>query len=276
MKKQINGIILLLTFCVILTACATAQKETKIDAATSTIQTSQPSAEQKPRPSAGQMQQLPTKAEEGSDINPYDSDAGVPFYVDESFLSELPAAGISVYDALDIIVETLHPEAEFLPPYGYTMLYMYNGIIDIDGEAFYCIDFGADSEYEFLVERTFAVSLAGVLYEGVPYTDAYAPYELYAAHYDVKGDDMEPISEEDAISCIEYALYLMDDSCDFIWRDGEDYIDGEYCITYTVGKSSEDGTQYSARYYFAVSESGVLYFKDYLQGPDWILFYDAQ
>lgn len=215
-----------------------------------------------------------TAMEEVDGINAYDSDAGVDFKVDKTLVDKLPTGGISVYDAQKIIVKTLRPEATFQLPEGYTMLYVYRGVMHIDGKKFYHIEFGAYNEHEFLIKRTFAVSLTGELYEGVPNTDAYAPYALYAAHYDVKGEDIKTISEEAAIRRIRNAMTLMSETNAIIRREGEEIIDGEHCMTFSAGDNSADGQKYTAMRHYAVSDSGVLWYMDVVKGAKWLPFYD--
>ena len=207
------------------------------------------------------------------EIKPEDSDGGVPFNVDEFLSDELPTEGISVYDAQKIIVETLHPEQEFVVPEGYTMLYEYCGILEIEGEPFYCIDFGAESELEYLVERSFAVSLSGELYEGVPYTDAYAPYELYAAHKDVRGDEMEPISGDEAMTLVWRAIESEGRTSTTVQYEGTEIINGESCWLLSAGEDSLDGQKYTAMYHYAVSESGEIWYMDIVNGAVWVEVY---
>ena len=255
MKRVFSGILLPLIFCIVLTACS-VPKDDKTDPTV-----------QKPQP--------PDTIKEGDVINPEDSDAGAPFRVDDTFLDELPTQGISVYDAQKIIVETLHPEATVTVPEGCGIIYVYSGLIDLDGVQCYRIEFGIDNDVEVTVERTFAVSLAGELYEGVPNTDAYAPYELFAAHTDVKGDDMEPVSEEEAMRRIQEAMNLLGDTSTVIRREGDETIDNEHCMTFSAGNNSADGQKYTAISHYAVSDSGVLWYMDVVEGPEWLLFDDS-
>ena len=263
MKKPARLAILLLALCTALSACSSPQQETQPDAAT---------------PSAGPAQAGSANgydpSQEDGEIGPYDpgTDAvGIEFVVDEFNTDHLPAGSITVHEARQIIVDTLHPEDDFTVPEGYTLRYRCTGLTEIEGELFYCIDFETLGQFDVNIERAFAVSMTGALYEGVPGTDAYTTYEMYAAHRDERGGDT---SEEGAMALVQYAMDSAGITSPLIWRTGEAVIENEYCMTFAAGDKSADGEKYTAMHQFAVSDSGMLWYMDVVEGSDWLPFFD--
>ena len=260
MKKFFSCASLLLALCVMLSACGGSGGKAAPDSAA----------------------QPPSSSAEDTGIDAGDSDAGdvgmeIPFRVDEALAADLPTEGLSVYDAQKIIVDTIRTqEGDPVAPEGYTFAYVYQGLIDIDGQTCYRIDLGEDRDGEFLVGRTFGVSLSGVLYEGVPDTDAYTTYGIFAAHKDVKGEDMEPLSEDEAIGRIAHAMELKGETSTVIRREGTETIGGESCMTFSAGDNSADGEKYTAMYHYAVGDSGTLWYMDVAEGPDWLPVYTPE
>ena len=80
------------------------------------------------------------------------------------------------------------------------------------------------------------------------------------------------ISEDKAMELVEQAMLSRNESAKvFVFKDSE-IIENEYCLTLSVGNYSSDGEKYTALYNYAVSDSGLIYYIDVMQGADWILY----
>lgn len=78
-----------------------------------------------------------------------------------------------------------------------------------------------------------------------------------------------PISEEDAVALIQRAMDQRGETAQVIVLTGEDTIEGDHCRLYSAGEYSADGQKFTARYHYAVSDGGVVWYMDMLQGAEW-------
>lgn len=80
------------------------------------------------------------------------------------------------------------------------------------------------------------------------------------------------ISEKDAIDLVKRAMEERNESASVIILKGNEILEGEHCLTLSAGSYSADGQKHTARYHYAVSDSGTVYYMDVLQGADWNLY----
>lgn len=101
----------------------------------------------------------------------------------------------------------------------------------------------------------------------------YMGYEFYTANSNDRGS--EAISSEDAFTIVRNVLDARGQVAPVIVQTDDEDINGEHAYTFSAGENSVDGVKYTAMYYYAVTDSGKVYYLDFLEGADWI-FFDTQ
>lgn len=87
--------------------------------------------------------------------------------------------------------------------------------------------------------------------------------------------DPEPISQADAEELVWQILTEQEEEGLSLVGGGEDTVNGEHAIIVIAGNKSADGKKFTGLYHFAVTDSGVVYYMDPVQGSDWILYEPA-
>ncbi len=117
-----------------------------------------------------------------------ESPNNIEFKFDKTMIGDSPEGTLSVFEAQELLAETVQPEKGKTALEGCQFCYLFQGIVEIEGKEAYYIDFGSGNATDFTPERSFAVSLDGEIYEGPVGGKEFTTYALYNAHKDVKGD----------------------------------------------------------------------------------------
>lgn len=143
---------------------------------------------------------------------------------------------------------------------------------------YYTMDGGKDLSFEELNPvKTFPRDLP---YMGAAFFYAHADGkgELEEGRGDLideKGNVVESRSDQGAMTQVraEDAVWdLMTEDQKISLRligDGEETIGGEHAFLVTAGNRSADGQKFTALYHLAVTDSGVIYRMDPVEGPEW-------
>ncbi len=126
--------------------------------------------------------------------------------------------------------------------------------------------FTTDGGKELAFEELYPVK---VFPQELPYMGS----AFFFAHADSRGDltEVKPVSDDEAFNLVLKAMKQRGENATTLVQTGRDTINGEQALTFAAGENSADGSKFTAMYHYAVTDSGNVYYRDTLQGADWIL-----